>query len=119
MKYLLIADDDELNQTIYTELLEELYEIKQVEDGVSCIESIEQRIPGLLLLDYSMPKMNGIEVCKQLRNDERFINLPIIMVTGHATAAVEAECIDAGATAYFSKPFILTDLVDKIGQLCN
>lgn len=119
MKYILIADDDDLNQVIYTELLEELYEIAQVDDGESCLESIEQRIPELLLLDYSMPKMNGIEVCKQLRKNERFKDIPIIMVTGHATSDVEAECLEAGATAYFSKPFILADLEGKISQLCS
>lgn len=119
MKYILIADDDSLNQAIYTELLEETYELAHVENGEICIKSIEQRTPDILLLDYSMPKMNGIEVCNFLRQDERFKNLPVIMVTGHATSTVENECMQTGATAYFAKPFVLSELVDKIGELCD
>lgn len=119
MKYILIADDDELNQIIYTELFEDIYELSFVDDGKACIHSVEQRVPDVLLLDYSMPIMNGIEACKLLRSNESSQNLPIIMVTGHATSKVEDECILAGTTAYFSKPFNLNELLNKVDELCN
>lgn len=116
MKNVLIADDDPLNQRIFTELLEEDYELSIVEDGEACIESIKQRKPDLLLLDYSMPQLNGLEVCQNLRKDERFQDLPIIIVTGHASQDTHDECIEAGATDFCSKPFELSHFRNMVSK---
>ena len=105
MKYILIADDEPMNQGIFTELLEDDYELATVDDGGACLESVEQRTPDLLLLDYSMPVIDGLGVCVQLRANEKYREVPIIMVTGHATDEVREKCMAAGATDYLSKPF--------------
>lgn len=107
MKYILIAEDDRLNQEILKELLDDSYEIALVDDGEACIESVHKRKPDLLLLDYGMPIINGLEVCRMLREADSYREMPIIMVTGHATDDARNECLETGATEFVSKPFDL------------
>ena len=114
MKYILIAEDEEMNQEILHELLDDDYELSFVEDGAACLESISNRKPDLLLLDVSMPVMNGIEVCQRIRQDKLFLDLPIIMVSGHASGLSSKAGMDVGANAYISKPFSLVDLRNQI-----
>lgn len=116
MKYILIADDEEMNQEILQELLDGIYELSFVEDGLACIESIQARKPDLLLLDVTMPVMTGIEVCQRLRQDELYSDLPIIMLSGHASNSSSKAGLDVGATAYIPKPFSLVDLRRQIEE---
>lgn len=105
MKYILVADDDALNQDIFTELLEEHYELQMVEDGEACIESIEKRKPDLILLDLSMPVIDGLAVCRHIRASDNLNDIPVIMVTGHASEDIRVKSLEAGATEFCSKPF--------------
>ena len=85
MDYILIADDELMNLEMLEIMLKDDYEIKCVENGIECIKSIDERIPDLLLLDFSMPEMDGIEVCKRLRNNENTKKLPIVFLSGFAS----------------------------------
>lgn len=114
MKYILIAEDEIMNQDILRELLEEQYELSFVEDGTACLQSVYERKPDLLLLDVSMPVMSGIDVCKEIRSKESYNDLPIIMLSGHASGTSSRAGMDVGATAYITKPFSLLDLKAQI-----
>ena len=117
MKYILVADDEPLNQCIFEEVLCEEFELGVVEDGVACLESIEQRLPDLLLLDIAMPRMDGLEVCRRLRQDEKTRRLPIILVSAHAAPADRERGLAAGADDYLSKPFNIVTLYQRVQAL--
>ena len=82
MKYILLVDDEPINIEIMEVILTDDYEIQSAENGVECLKSIDKRVPDLLLLDIAMPEMDGIEVCKALRSNEKTKKLPIIIVSG-------------------------------------
>lgn len=118
-KYILIADDEPLNQSVFREMLIDDYEIHIVGDGKQCLDSVEERIPDLLLLDISMPNMNGIEVCQKLREREDTKNLPIVLVSAYASADDHARGLAVGATDYVSKPFDITLFHERIRELIS
>ena len=117
MKYILAADDEEINREIILEIIEDDYEIKCVVNGEECLKSIAERIPDLLLLDVGMPGIDGIEVCKRLRADEKTRSLPIFLLSGYASKDNIATGLDAGANKYISKPFRPSELISAIEGL--
>lgn len=114
MKYILAADDEDINRDILEEILEDDYEIKCVADGEECLKSIEERIPDILLLDVGMPGMSGIEVCETLRANDATKELPIFLLSGYAANENISAGLAAGANHYISKPFAPLDLLEAI-----
>ena len=119
MKYILAVDDEQLNLNIIDELLSDDYEVHTAIDGVECLKSIEKRIPDLLLLDVGMPKLNGLEVCKKLREQEKYKDLPIIFLSAFAAEEDMIAGINAGADKYISKPFKPIELLDIVNLMLD
>ncbi|MDX1811447.1 MAG: response regulator [Gammaproteobacteria bacterium] len=105
MKYVLVADDEIINQSVFEEMLCDSYEVKIVANGQECLDAIAERQPDLLLLDVAMPVLDGLEVCKRLRAEQKTSTLPIIMVSAYASNADREKGLSAGANQYISKPF--------------
>ena len=105
MKYILAADDEPMNLEIVQMILMDDYELKCVENGIECLQSIEDRIPDLLLLDFAMPEMDGLEVCRWLRNNDKTKDLPIVMLLGYALKEHISNGFKAGVNEYITKPF--------------
>ena len=116
MKYILAADDELVNQMIIEEMLDEQFEVACVDDGPSCLDSIAMRLPELLLLDVSMPNMDGFEVCRRLRSSPQTTTLPVIMLSGHAHNEQIQEGLKAGANRYLTKPFSRDELLNAIAE---
>lgn len=114
MKYILVADDEEINRDLIVNILEDDYELSCVTDGIECLKSIEERLPDLLLLDVGMPNMDGIEVCKRLRAMEQTKNLPIYLVSGYAAQDNIEDGLNVGADKYITKPFTPRELLDLL-----
>ncbi|MDH5545430.1 MAG: response regulator [Gammaproteobacteria bacterium] len=119
MKYILVADDEPLNQTIFQEMLDGVYECKTVDDGQACLESVESRTPDLILLDVAMPRVDGTAVCRKLKNDEQTRHIPIILVSAYASENDKKSGLAAGADDYVTKPFDIDDLQQRIEQLLD
>ena len=110
-KKILIVDDDPFNLDLLDqELIEEDYTIERASNGEEALQKVESFRPDVILLDYMMPKMNGIEVLKHLRQDERFKTLPVILLTAKGSQEDKAKGLDAGADDYVVKPFSLPEL---------
>lgn len=117
MKYIIVADDEALNQDILNEILMDDYEVHCVNDGLECIAAIEKRVPDLLLLDISMPGMDGYEVCRKLRLNNETKNLPIVFLSGFASQENIKKGFEAGVDQYLAKPFspsVLFKLVNSM-----
>jgi len=115
---LLIADD-EPNILLSLEYLlrREGYQVSIARDGQEALEAVNRDCPELLLLDVMMPRKNGIEVCQDLRTDERFASLKILMLTAKGRDTDVAKGLALGADAYMTKPFSTKELVDKVREL--
>jgi len=101
---ILIVDDEPFNlDVLEQELADRGYVIERAQSGVQALEKSESFRPDLVLLDYMMPGMNGIEVLKELRNRES--DIPIIMVTAHGSIEVAVQAMKLGAHDFVLKPF--------------
>jgi signal transduction histidine kinase len=111
---ILIVDDNDSNIDILLEALGEDYDISVALDGETALEDIESNPPNLILLDIMMPGMNGHEVCKRLKSNERFSNIPIIFLTGMNDHESVAHGFELGAVDYITKPFQISELKARV-----
>ena len=117
-KKVLIVDDDPFNlDLLEQELIEEDYTMERATDGEEALEKVESFLPDVVLLDYMMPKMNGIEVLIQLRQIEKFKTLPVILLTAKGSQEDKAKGLDAGADDYVVKPFETVELLARVRSM--
>jgi DNA-binding response OmpR family regulator len=116
--YILAVDDDlEVLETLGRVLRREAFEVNLVSSGAEAMNLVEKRHPDLMILDIIMPGMDGISVCRRLRQDPRFTALPILFLTAKGTTDDIVDGLDAGADDYVVKPFELAELRARIHAL--
>ena len=114
-KKLLIVDDEPFNlDLLEQELSDHDYVIERASDGVEALEKVPSFQPDVILLDYMMPNMNGLEVLKRLRGDETHRSIPVILLTAKATQEDKVRGLDAGADDYVIKPFDSIELLARV-----
>ena len=102
---ILLIDDDYLDIMFLADTLEEDYEVIFASDGAAALASAGHSLPDLILLDVMMPGIDGFEVCRRLKADNRTKEIPVIFITGLSEAAAETKGLKMGAVDYISKPF--------------
>lgn len=112
---ILVADDDSDNRTIAREILEiSGFTVVEAKDGLEALDLVSKENPDALLLDLSMPKMDGWAVAKQLKSEAAHPNMPIIAFTAHAIVGDDLKAKEAGCDDYITKPCVPSELVKKI-----
>ncbi|HKA33038.1 MAG TPA: response regulator [Candidatus Binatia bacterium] len=115
---ILIVDDEPFNlDLLEQELVDQDYTVERANDGVEALAKVESFAPDVVLLDYMMPNMNGIEVVRRLRQDERFRSLPVILVTAKGSQEDKVRGLDAGADDYVVKPFDSFELGARVRSM--
>ena len=114
----LLADDDPgLRRLIGTTLGTDDFDLLQAVDGEEALRIARQQHPQLVLLDVNMPKMDGFEVCRQLKAQPETSSIKVVMLTARATEVDRARGQEAGADDYFIKPFSPVQLLNKVYSL--
>ena len=116
-RILVVDDDPDILDVMQITLSEENYEIFKASDGEEALKIIRSKPLDLVLLDYNMPKMNGWQVCKEVKKDILLRHLPIIMVTGKGEVSDKIGGINAGADDYVVKPFEPKELLARIRMI--
>ena len=112
---ILIVDDEPFNlDLLEQELMDYDYVIERAVDGVEALEKIDSFDPDVILLDYMMPRMNGLEVVRRLRENERHKSIPVILLTAKASQEDKIAGLDAGADDYVTKPFDSFELLARV-----
>jgi len=119
MAHTLLLVDDEPNILISLEFLmkREGYQVLLARDGVEALELLAQHRPDLILLDVMMPRKNGFEVCQELRANDAYKSIRILMLTAKGRDTDVAKGLALGADAYMTKPFSTRELVEKVRSL--
>ena len=117
----LIVDDDQFIRKLIATTLEDVseFELHEAADGVEAIEVARRERPSLVFLDVDMPRLNGIDTCHRLREDEATSHTTIVMLTAAHGDSVESDAERAGADLFLTKPFSPLDLlrlVDGLGE---
>jgi two-component system cell cycle response regulator DivK len=114
---ILVADDDFDNRTIVREALEAAgYDVLMAVNGEEALEQTKREKPRVLLLDLSMPKLNGWEVAKQIRQEPELSGTVVIAFTAHALVGDELKAKAAGCDDYISKPCLPREVVEKVAS---
>ncbi|MEX0704144.1 MAG: response regulator [Planctomycetales bacterium] len=115
---ILIADDNQQNcELLDAYLADEGYEVAMAFDGQETLEKVAAWQPDLILLDIMMPKLSGYEVCQQLKSDESFKNIPILMVTALNERGDIEKAVLAGCDDFLSKPVNSLELKTRVRSL--
>ncbi len=110
-RILIVDDDPGIRKFIRSNLEAREYEVILAADGDEGLKMVEAEMPDLILLDIMMPKVNGFEVCRRLRE---WTEIPIIMLSAREGEMDKVKCLDCGADDYLTKPFSLRELLSRI-----
>jgi two-component system, chemotaxis family, chemotaxis protein CheY len=115
----LVVDDSRAIRRIIGEMLRKLgYEVHEAAHGIEALARLEEiEMPDVLLVDWNMPEMNGIELIRAVRSNPMYSNLPIMMVTTETEMERMAQAFVAGANEYVMKPFDQATIADKLQLL--
>ncbi|MFN5614954.1 MAG: response regulator, partial [Brevundimonas sp.] len=102
---LVMEDEDALATLLQYNLEKEGYQVVIAGDGEEGLVQIDERLPDLILLDWMLPKVSGIEVCRRIRGRPETRNVPIIMLTARGEESDRVRGLDTGADDYLTKPF--------------
>lgn len=120
MQKILIVDDEPYNLITLEGLLESFFEncsVLTATNGVEAIASAKNEYPDLIMLDISMPVMDGFEACRRLKSDEKTAHIPLMMFTGIGDIDNKVKSLDLGADAFLSKPINPMDLRAQVNVL--
>ena len=106
MKKIAVIEDNPDNRLLLRAILEERYEIVEFESGFDGLAALPVQKPDLVLLDISLPGLDGTEVVKKIRADATLCNLPVIALTAHAMAGDREKFLSVGFNNYVTKPIV-------------
>lgn len=116
MKTVLIVEDVALNRDLLAQLLEADHRLVFADDGVAALERAAEARPDLILMDLSLPRMDGWEATRRLKADRALAHIPVIAVSAHAMKGDEERAREAGCDDYLSKPIDELVLFEKIAR---
>jgi len=115
---ILAVDDEEMNLELLEILMVPLgYQVEKAKNGKEALEKIAERSPDIILLDVMMPGMDGFEVCRILKEDEKTRDIPVVMVTALNQIENKVTGIETGADDYLIKPFHRNELIARVKSL--
>ena len=115
-----VVEDNPDNRMLVQALLEDRYDLSAYETGVEAVEGLPDNVPDLVLLDISLPEMDGTEVLQWLRTQDALKDIPVIALTAHAMAGDREKYLSIGFDEYVTKPIIDEDvLIDAIERCLN
>jgi two-component system cell cycle response regulator DivK len=117
---ILVIEDNEQNMYLVNFILEKHgYQVIQARNGEDGVSQARQGKPDLILLDIQLPVMDGYAVARQLRKNERLVNVPIVAVTSYAMPGDRENALAAGCTGYIEKPIDPDTFITQVEQYLN
>ena len=113
-----VVEDNPDNRMLVQALLEDRYEISEYETGMAAIEGLPGNVPDLVLLDISLPEMDGTEVLTWIRGQDGLKHLPVVALTAHAMAGDRDKYLAAGFNDYVTKPIVDEALLIEAIERC-
>ena len=113
-KLLIVEDEDTLGYTLKTFFEKKDFNVEVVKDGEDALFQAESYKPDVILLDWMLPNMSGLEICRQIRNTKSINKIPIIFLTAKGEEEDKLKGLDIGADDYITKPFSQLELLARI-----
>ena len=114
----LVVDDSKPIRSILAHILSSIgFTVDQAENGLEALEVLKKQKVDLALVDWNMPEMNGCEFVQEVRKDDTYINMRMMMVTTETAISKIATALEAGADEYIMKPFTKEMIVEKLALI--
>jgi two-component system, sensor histidine kinase and response regulator len=117
---LVVEDDEDMNELICNILTSAGYHTTAAHDGDAGLKKARELVPDLILLDVKMPKLDGVEMCRILQNEEKTKGIPVIIVTAKSDLSTKVQSYVSGARRYITKPFDMNRILSEVERvLCQ
>ena len=113
-RVLIVEDESALTALLRYNLEREGFDVDEAIDGEEALLTVAEQPPDLIVLDWMLPKLSGIEICRQLRRRPETRTTPIIMLTAKTEASDRVRGLDSGADDYVTKPFSPAELIARV-----
>jgi two-component system phosphate regulon response regulator PhoB len=113
LKVLIVEDEKALAEILEYNFKKEGYEVDTASDGEIALDKIIFKAPDLIILDWMLPKLSGIELCRKVRTNKKIKNIPIIMLTARGEEEDRLKGLEMGADDYVTKPFSINELLAR------
>jgi len=114
---ILVVEDDKMIQNLLIDLLQAEYEVFTADNGEEGLEAAQEHLPDLILSDWKMPKMDGLELIQQIKTHEEISNIPVVLLTAYTNIETRIKGLKKGADDYIDKPFHQEELLLRIHNL--
>ena len=118
-KSILTIDDDPMVLTALTAMLIPAYNLRIAKSAADAMALMEQQTPDLILLDIEMPDISGFEFLHTIKKNPKYMNVPVVIVSGHRESKVVEHAVQSGASGMVAKPIVQQELCDKIDEAFN
>ena len=118
-KILVVDDEPEAVELVGFNLKQAGYDVISASDGEEALKKAKAHLPALVVLDWMLPEMEGVEVCKLMRRDAATANIPVIMLTAKASEIDRVLGLELGADDYLTKPFSPRELVLRVKKILD
>jgi two-component system cell cycle response regulator DivK len=113
---ILVVDDNRDNRELVVKVLKNRgYDMVEAVDGEDALRKAQDERPGLILMDISLPKMDGYEVIRRLKSQEEYRDIPIVALTAHVMKGDKERAMNAGCIGFIPKPIDIRELPEQIG----
>jgi len=116
-RILIIEDDRDIVELVRYNLANEGFQVNGANDGATGLSTLKKSPPDLLLLDLMLPKLSGLDICREIRKDDSLNRLPILMLTARGDEADRVVGLEMGADDYVTKPFSPRELIARVKAL--
>ncbi len=114
-KHIVVVDDEpDIIELVNIHLTKNGYRVRSFENGTTAMEYLKTNLPDLIILDLMLPDADGLEICKTLKKEDRFKNVPVIMLTARTDEIDRVLGLEIGADDYITKPFSPRELVARV-----
>ena len=114
LRALIVEDEKSLLELLKFNFVKDGFAIDTATDGETALEKILYKAPDILILDWMLPKLSGIELCRRIRKNKELKNLPIIMLTARGEEEDRLKGLETGADDYITKPFSVNELMARV-----
>ena len=115
---ILVVDDDErLRKMLSFFFKKKGFKVVSAKDGIAALKILGRLRPDMILLDLAMPDMDGFELCRRIKEDTLMGDIPLIAISALSAADNRERILSLGASAYFEKPFVSSELMDSVSKL--
>ena len=114
LKALIVEDENSLLELLKFNFTKDCFKVDTATDGETALEKILHKAPDLLILDWMLPKLSGIELCRRIRKNKEIKYLPIIMLTARGEEEDRLRGLETGADDYITKPFSVNELMARV-----